>query len=146
MKSSMLINVFGLLAGLAAAAPTSPQTTELGQRSLDINTLLATIIDTFAGLDATVRDVCGALTYGEKALATVFGINPTSHRSGCSDVTLIFARGTCDPGNMGVLVGPPFVAALQSALGGRSLGVQGVDYPASVDGYLNADSSAGQTM
>ncbi|KAJ2984047.1 hypothetical protein NQ176_g241 [Zarea fungicola] len=64
----------------------------------------------------------------------------------CADVTLIFARGTCDPGNVGVLVGPPFFQAVSGAIGSKSLHVQGDAYPASVDGYLKADTGAGQTM
>ena len=62
-------------------------------------------------------------------------------------VTVIFARGTTEPGNVGVLVGPPFFDALGAIVGSGNLVVQGVDYPASVEGFLEGgDSGGAQTM
>lgn len=76
-------------------------------------------------------------------LAGLFGIQTTQNLgSGCSDVTILFARGTFEPGNVGALVGPQFFDSLSSVLGGsKSLGIQGVDYPASMEGNLNAMSA-----
>lgn len=54
----------------------------------------------------------------------------------CGSVTVIFARGTFESGNVGNLVGPPFFGALKKALPADDISVQGVDYPASVVGYL----------
>ena len=46
----------------------------------------------------------------------------------CAAVTVIFARGTLEPGNIGLLAGPPFFDILSTELGGGNLGVQGVPY------------------
>ncbi|ATZ57773.1 BccutA [Botrytis cinerea B05.10] len=65
----------------------------------------------------------------------------------CSDVTVIFARGTTETGTLGTVVGPPFLAALKSALGSSSVTMNGVDYPADVPGFLQGGDPAGsQTM
>lgn len=62
-------------------------------------------------------------------------------------MTVIFARGTTEPGNVGVLVGPPFFDALKSRIGAGNVVVQGVAYPASVEGFLvGGDSGSDQTM
>ncbi|KAF2670843.1 hypothetical protein BT63DRAFT_202835 [Microthyrium microscopicum] len=49
----------------------------------------------------------------------------------CAPVTLIFARGTGEIGNLGTVVGPQLVAALTKVLPLDSLAVQGVNYSAS---------------
>ena len=54
----------------------------------------------------------------------------------CAPVTVIFARGTTEGGNIGTVVGPPLQCALQSALGAGNVAFQGVDYPANVAGFL----------
>jgi ABC-type sulfate transport system permease component len=46
-------------------------------------------------------------------------------------MTLIFARGTGEFGNMGTISGPPMVKAIRSKLGADRVTVQGVDYAAS---------------
>lgn len=61
----------------------------------------------------------------------------------CRPVTVIFARGTIELGNIGALVGPPFFNALEAAIGASNLAVQGVDYPATFLGYLAGGSKAG---
>ncbi|TEY87520.1 hypothetical protein BOTCAL_0001g00460 [Botryotinia calthae] len=61
----------------------------------------------------------------------------------CSDVTVIFARGTTETGTLGTVVGPPFLAALKSALGSSSVTMNGVDYPADVAGFLQGGDRAG---
>ncbi|KAH7119579.1 cutinase [Dendryphion nanum] len=53
----------------------------------------------------------------------------------CTDVTVIFARGTTEPGNIGLVTGPPFIDALKEQLGSKSLAVQGVKYPATFAGF-----------
>lgn len=63
----------------------------------------------------------------------------------CKPVTVIFARGTFEIGNVGALVGPPFFQALELAIGDKNVGVQGVDYPASLEGYLEDGDAGGAT-
>jgi cutinase len=50
----------------------------------------------------------------------------------CADVEAVFARGTGEPPGVGG-IGQAFVDALRSQIGGRSLDVYAVDYPASGD-------------
>ena len=54
----------------------------------------------------------------------------------CSDVEVVFARGTNEPPGVGI-VGQAFVDALSAQVGGRSVGVYAVNYPAS-DNYLSS--------
>lgn len=54
----------------------------------------------------------------------------------CSDVEVVFARGTNEPPGVG-MVGQAFVDALSTQVGGRSVGVYPVNYPAS-DNYLTS--------
>jgi cutinase len=52
----------------------------------------------------------------------------------CKALTVIFARGTNEPGNVGDIAGPPFFSALRSDLGTDQVTVQGVDYGATIFG------------
>ncbi|KAL1595867.1 hypothetical protein SLS60_009557 [Paraconiothyrium brasiliense] len=65
----------------------------------------------------------------------------------CKNYTLLFARGTTEEGNMGTLVGPPLAQALGKAVGADNIAVQGVDYAASVEGFLaGGDADGSKTM
>lgn len=57
---------------------------------------------------------------------------PAAAADPCPDVEVVFARGTTEPPGVGG-VGQAFVDSLRSQLGGRSVGVYAVDYPASRD-------------
>ena len=61
----------------------------------------------------------------------------------CREVTVIFARGTSETGNVGTLAGPPFFNALAAIIGTSNLAVQGVDYSASIAGFLEGGDPAG---
>jgi hypothetical protein len=61
----------------------------------------------------------------------------------CAPVTVIFARGTVELGNVGALAGPPFFNALADIIGSQNLAVQGVDYGATIAGYLEGGDPAG---
>ncbi|KAL6718400.1 hypothetical protein ACLMJK_004489 [Lecanora helva] len=62
----------------------------------------------------------------------------------CKNLTLLFARGTTESGNIGDIVGPPFVAALNTLLGPAQVAVQGVNnYPADIPGFLAGGSATG---
>lgn len=77
-----------------------------------------------------------------------FDISVTRNELGeCKPVTVIFARGTIELGNVGSITGPPFFNALDVLLGADKVGVQGVDYPATIAGYLEGGDKAGaQTL
>jgi cutinase len=57
---------------------------------------------------------------------------PVAAAAACPDVDVTFARGTGEPPGVGV-VGQEFVDALRGQVGGRSIAVYPVDYPASDD-------------
>lgn len=52
----------------------------------------------------------------------------------CKALTVIFARGTSEAGNVGSVAGPPFFSALRGDLGTSQVTVQGVPYDASFIG------------
>ena len=61
----------------------------------------------------------------------------------CKPVTLLFARGTGEKGNIGQLVGPPFILALEKQYGNGNVAVQGVnDYPAAPLDYCSGGRAA----
>lgn len=61
----------------------------------------------------------------------------------CGQVTVIFARGTTEAGNVGSIAGPPFFNALEDELGSAAVVIQGVAYPADIAGFLAGGSRAG---
>ncbi|MBJ7401163.1 cutinase family protein [Mycolicibacterium sp.] len=69
---------------------------------------------------------------------------PAAHAASCPDVELIFARGTSEPAGAG-RVGQALADQLAALLGGRSLGVYGVNYPATYDFLAAADGAADAT-
>jgi cutinase len=56
----------------------------------------------------------------------------------CKKITLIFARGTTETGNMGITVGPSLAKQLRSVYGTTNVAIQGVDYGASFSGGASA--------
>jgi cutinase len=73
--------------------------------------------------------------------------NQFTDNSACRAVTLFFARGTTSPGNVGEAgsEGPTFFNAVASRLGTKTLAVQGVNYSASIGGFLAGGDAAGAT-
>jgi cutinase len=70
--------------------------------------------------------------------------SPAAHGAPCPDVELIFARGTSEPAGVG-RVGQALAEQLSAQLGGRSLGIYGVNYPATYDFLAAADGAADAT-
>ncbi|THV05718.1 carbohydrate esterase family 5 protein, partial [Dendrothele bispora CBS 962.96] len=66
-------------------------------------------------------------------------------RQSCADVIVVYARGTGQSGTIGdpQSVGALLQADLASALGSRSLSFRGVDYPASIAGFLEGGDPQG---
>lgn len=97
-------------------------------------------------LGAAVQDITKLLTLSLATVATLTGTQTTQNglSSGtCAAMTVIFARGTCEPGNIGLVVGPIFLSSLKSSMGSASVVMQGVDYPADVPGFLAGGDQAG---
>lgn len=139
--------VFGY--GLPSILDSSPANLELDSRQIiegplaqfpsgPLNEFLRRISSLPTGeraLDASRR----ILTPLQQTMADAVSIETTrddlAQDAPCSDVTVVFARGTSEPGNVGLLTGPPFFDALSEQLGDRTLSVQGVEYPASFAGF-----------
>ena len=81
-----------------------------------------------------------ALTIGVVAGAP----GPWASADGCPDVEVIFARGTGEPPGVGS-VGQAFVSSLSSLLGGKSVGVYAVNYPATLN-VLHAAAGANDAI
>lgn len=81
-----------------------------------------------------MRRLATALAATATVLGTVapFGAAPAASAEPCPDIEVVFARGTGEPPGLGG-IGGAFVDALRGQLGGRSLGVYPVNYPASSD-------------
>ena len=73
--------------------------------------------------------------------------NDVTNGSGCKAMTVLFARGTTEIGNMGTVAGPPFVSAVAAMMGGaQNLAVQGIKYPADIPGFLVGGDAAGSKL
>ena len=66
---------------------------------------------------------------------------PSAAAAPCPDIEVVFARGTGAPPGIGWL-GEAFVDSLRSKVGGRSVGVYAVNYPAAYDFSNSASAGA----
>jgi cutinase len=80
--------------------------------------------------------LASAALSGASALVTVSvpsaSAAPSVTNPGCPNVEVVFARGTGEAPGVGYF-GQAFVDALRAKVGGKSLGVYGVNYPATID-------------
>ncbi|KAI0477056.1 putative cutinase [Xylariaceae sp. FL0804] len=147
------MQTFGVLATLALAASSvtaAPAPAAAARRDwFELNAFLAMVADVMP-VNETVTDVGALIAAGDELLGAAFGFSDTENGSGgmCEEVTVLFARGTDEPGNVGDLVGPPLFRFLEPKLAaaGYSYSIMGVNYTASVENYLNGDASEGTTM
>lgn len=123
MHSTRVLPLLVSLLPFLSAAPTPP---------VDSSVYLTTLHDSLTtSSDVTKR----SSIYGTTA----------NELGNCAPVTVIFARGTIEPGNIGYIAGPPFFDALAAIIGGNNLAVQGVPYGATILGYLEGGDPAGST-
>jgi cutinase len=80
--------------------------------------------------------IAGAVVVAGGALHTALMDLPVAAAAPCPDVEVIFARGTTEAPGVG-RIGQAFVDALRPQVGGRSLGVYAVNYPATRD-FVNS--------
>lgn len=74
--------------------------------------------------------------------------NQLTDGTACRPISVIYARGTGQQGNVGdsQAVGPLFFNQIASRVGGTSqLAIQGVTYPANVAGFFAGGDAAGST-
>jgi hypothetical protein len=114
-----------------------PETTPTGSACTATATTGATAVPT-AELALAVAGCVGVEPQGS---------NPTRNDildGICKPFTLIFARGTTEDPNLGNVVGPPFVLALEAVFGANNVAVQGVNnYPAAIPDYCTGGSLTG---
>ena len=101
-----------------------------------------------------MRISSGVSTRAKAATAAVFGIVvpvltsatviPTALAADCSDVDVVFARGTSEPAGIG-RVGQALVDSLAPQLGNRTVSAYGVNYPATYDFLAAADGATDAT-
>jgi len=65
---------------------------------------------------------------GGVGLATL--TTPTASAATCADLDVVAARGTFEPGTLGLIVGDPVFSALQQKITGKTLSSYAVNYPA----------------
>lgn len=89
----------------------------------------------------SLRTRAGAATF--LAAATIISALPSASPANavvCNDIEVVFARGTSELPGIG-RVGEAFVSDLAARVGNRSVGVYGVNYPASYDFLTAADGA-----
>ncbi|WP_082703027.1 cutinase family protein [Mycobacterium sp. IS-1496] len=95
-------------------------------------------------LSAGARLAATALSVVTAGVLVAAGPTPTAAAQGCSDIELIFARGTSEPVGIG-RVGQALADAMRPMLGGRTLSTYGVNYPATYDFLTTAAGAADAT-
>ncbi|WP_443066437.1 cutinase family protein [Streptomyces sp. NBC_01262] len=65
--------------------------------------------------------------------AGLVAVTAPTASAACADLDVVAARGTFEPGTLGLIVGDPVYAALRNKITGKSLTSYAVDYPASLD-------------
>ncbi|KAI9815947.1 MAG: hypothetical protein M1827_001939 [Pycnora praestabilis] len=114
-------------------------------KSSIIAACLFILLSTAAPVEVVQRDLAIAAVEGEVAKRQGYSDtqNDVTNNAPCKAVTIIFARGTTELGNVGSVAGPPFFNALGAEIGSNNVAVQGVPYAASVAGYLEGGDPAG---
>ncbi|KAK0121804.1 hypothetical protein ONS95_010087 [Cadophora gregata] len=112
-----------------------------GSSSL-INGLLASVFMAPA-VNMKVSALTNILTLFEQGIAKTLGVDTTASSTTCAQMMVIFARGTTEPGNVGLFSGPPFFDALEATMGAGAVSVQGVEYSANIEGFLQGGDPAG---
>jgi len=72
--------------------------------------------------------------------------NDVVNGGACKAMTILFARGTTEQGNMGTVAGPPFVSAVGKMIGAANVAVQGIEYPADIPGFLAGGDKTGSML
>ncbi|PBP15993.1 cutinase [Diplocarpon rosae] len=124
-------------AGDANAAPVSG-----GASTQLINGLLAAVVK-LPGIGMSVGALSDLTTAFTADLAQTLGVATTVSQPACAEMMVIFARGTTEAGNVGLFAGPPFFQALEDMMGAGAVGVQGVAYGATVEGFLQGGDPTG---
>jgi cutinase len=88
--------------------------------------------------------IIGAVAATASSLPLSLIATPVAGAAPCPDVEVVFARGTTEPPGVGG-IGQAFVDSVRSQVGGRSVGVYAVNYPASND-FSSSTPAGGDDM
>jgi hypothetical protein len=114
--------------------------------TVPLNTVLYWISNLFP-FNILVKNAGDLTTHAENTLVSILGVSATQDTvtdNQCANITILFARGTSEVGNVGIIVGPEFLDAVAARLStGSTLAVRGVEYPASIPGFLQGGDPAG---
>ncbi|KAJ4422183.1 hypothetical protein N0V82_003152, partial [Gnomoniopsis sp. IMI 355080] len=95
-------------------------------KRFDVNSLLAKLLDIYP-LNVIVDDLEGFLTGTLQDVADELGAEITLNTGAIyANLTILFARGTEEPGDVGVTTGPAFFQAAVDKVGER-VAVQGIN-------------------
>ncbi|POS72165.1 cutinase [Diaporthe helianthi] len=136
-----------VLAAVASARLAMSMSVAIPARGRDIPAtgVPITEIDSYPGLLSSTQPPA------DKSLAAAAYAGTSSQLTDgtpCRAVTLIYARGTTQNGNIGAAgdVGPLLMNNLASIIGSANLAVQGVTYPASILGFLAGGDATGSQL
>lgn len=135
-----------MIAILIATAAHGAPLPLLAPRDTTLINMIAAGISALPGIGQSVTAVSGVLTLYEASLAKLTHTDTTESESGCTAMAVIFARGTTEPGNIGLVTGPPFFNAIESLVGKQAVTIQGVEYGASIEGFLQGGDAAGSRL
>ncbi|OWP03448.1 hypothetical protein B2J93_7466 [Marssonina coronariae] len=131
---------FPYLHVLIAALASFVHVSVLAERSFDED-ILRSVQAASSSLDDGLKGFLG--TYETVIFQNVLRDKKTNQTI-CPGMSVIFARGTAEPGNVGILTGPPFFAAIGEYMNGTNqLAIQGVDYEAQPAGFFAGGSVRG---
>ncbi|KAJ5414218.1 hypothetical protein N7509_000845 [Penicillium cosmopolitanum] len=142
----LLLTLLGL--NIYAAPLPEETSTQIAKRGASLNEFLNILIGHLPVVSESLTKGTAIITDFSKLLGILTGAQETYNEAGgtCKEYTVVFARGTAEPGNVGVLVGPPLFDALLDTFGDSAIAIQGVNnYAASVQGYLAGGDAAGST-
>ncbi|KAK4188749.1 cutinase-domain-containing protein [Podospora australis] len=101
-------------------------------------------------VESLIENLEDSIAGAQRRLTKIFHLTTTEdipRGTPCADITVLFARGIKEDGNLGALVGPAFVNAIRKKAGNRTVAVQGTNYPSTIQGYLQGgDPFGGRRM
>ena len=125
------LRTWGKIRGISSRAATAPSNEK---RPSSRRAMGATVCQHWFVRPSHIAEFFSAAAAAALALPVAALASPTApaHAVPCPDAEVVFARGTTEAPGVGP-TGQAFVDSLRSQIGPKSLGVYGVDYPATTD-------------
>ncbi|KAK0665593.1 cutinase-domain-containing protein [Cercophora samala] len=113
--------------------------------TIPVNTYLYWVTKLFP-LDRHLDVVRDLYMAAEQRVASILKIQTTRHitKGDCPDIAILFARGTNEAGNIGMVAGPSFYEHVKKEAGkNKTVEIQGLDYEANLKGFLRGGDKDG---